>query len=369
MVDTAAPGNNAQCRLIVQPIQQQGLVVYFDRVVEPSRQIGAVAQWSIEGVCYLPGDRTTTIEIQDGDLVFPAVTILGLPSWELHTSYAEFPDSASARCRVEFDASLASERPWLNLYARFADGGRMLVAVAHLAENAARPTQAPYIATVSYESNRFRFYVADEADEIQGQHHAAGKFYELDILEHIRSACPKGGVMVDVGANVGNHAVYFDRVIGAREVVVFEPNPLARDVLLKNIFLNACRNVNTRYASYAVSDLPARYRVGPQPRNNWGGTRLTADQDGNVSAVRLDDVLGGIPVALLKIDVEGMELAVLRGAEGLVAASAPIIVIEVTPESIAEVQGWLAAHGYRIERTFSMYPKIATLIAVSSRIW
>jgi hypothetical protein len=109
--------------------------------------------------------------------------------------------------------------------------------------------------------------------------------------------------------------------------------------------------------------------MGPTPTDNLGGTRLVADSEGAITTVRLDDVLGCFRVGLIKIDVEGMEMSVLRSAERLMASAASIIAVEVTPESVSDVRAFLDACGYRIERTFSMYVDIATLIAVPARIF
>jgi hypothetical protein len=70
------------------------------------------------------------------------------------------------------------------------------------------------------------------------------------------------------------------------------------------------------------------------------------------------------PVALIKIDVEGMEMAVLQGAERLINDSQPSLAIEITPRSAAEFREWLDRHKYRVERTFSMYSNVATVVAV-----
>jgi hypothetical protein len=62
-------------------------------------------------------------------------------------------------------------------------------------------------------------------------------------------------------------------------------------------------------------------------------------------------------------------MPVLRGAARLIDTAAPVIAVEVTPESCSQVLSFLEAHAYRIERTFSMYLDIATLIAVPARIF
>jgi FkbM family methyltransferase len=356
--------------LVVRPtVQPRFGVLSFDRIDSSFAPDGSIVQWEIEGVCYWPGGQVKALELRGEGVTLPATAKLGLPSPSIEEQYPQFPESASAGWHVKFAADLSRQRPWLGLDAHFIDGTRLQIAVLRLVENAHTSVEVPYVSTVDYADTRFRFYVADAGDEIQGRHHARGIFYELGLLEYIRDVCPRGQIVVDAGANVGNHAIFFDKIIGAREVVVFEPNPIANAILLKNIALNDCRNINTRYMGYGLSDRSSRYAIGPLPCNNWGGTRLTVDPTGLIHAVRLDDVLGPFPVALIKIDVEGMEMEVLRGAENLVAAAAPILVVEVTPESAAEAASWLDAHGYRIERTFSMYADIATLVAVSCGIF
>jgi FkbM family methyltransferase len=355
--------NLIDSRLLVDPIASEERTVRFDRIRQIPPEAGADAHWEIEGVCFLPGKEVTGLALRDADGALPAAATLGLPSPALHQRCPAQPGSDSARCRVTFAAELAARRPWLRLDATFADGGSEPVAYLRLAEGARAPVEAPYVATVTYAGQRLRFFVADEGDEIQGRHHARGVFYEQGLLEYLREACPKDQTIIDVGANVGNHAVFFEKFALAREVLVFEPNPPTADVLLKNLALNDCRAVNTRYLRHGVGDGTGRWRVGAMPANNWGGTRLVADPEGSAT-LRLDDLLPDVRVALLKIDVEGMEAAVLRGAARLIVGSAPVIAVEVTPETAPEVLARLGGHGYRVERTFSMYRDIATLVAV-----
>jgi FkbM family methyltransferase len=358
----------AELRLLADPIAGEAWVVRFDRISQGPAGAETGAQWEIEGVCLLPGRTLTGLELRDADGTLPGAVTLGLPSPGLHERCPAVPGSDSARCRITFDSALPAQRPWLRLDATFADGGREAVAFLRLAETAHATVEAPYVATVIHAGQRLRFFVADEGDEIQGRHHARGVFYEQGLLEYLLEACPKGQIIIDVGANVGNHAVFFDRFAMPREVLVFEPNPAASGVLLKNIALNDCRTVNTRYLHMGVGDGVGRWRVGEMPPNNWGGTRLVADPEGSATA-RLDDLLPDVRVALIKIDVEGMEAAVLRGAGRLIAGSAPVIAVEVTPATAPEILAWLCGHGYRVERTFSMYRDIATLVAVPARVF
>jgi FkbM family methyltransferase len=356
-------------RLIVEATVHPGLISFFDNIRLVRDADRSMHRWEVEGVCYRPGVRLEGLELRNDDIALPSSPSLRLPSPGIGSEYSQFPESDLARCRISFDASIAQQHPWLRLHAYFSDGEGRHVALIHFVENASTPVTAPFVSAVIYCKERFRFYVANTDDEIQGRYHANGLFYEAGLLEYIRDTCPSGLMVVDVGANVGNHAVYFDKILAAREVVVFEPNEAASKILLKNISLNECHNINTRYLGFGVSDALGRYRIGTTPHNNLGGTRLVADSGGSILTVSLDDVLSCFRVGLIKIDVEGMEMSVLRGATKLIAVAAPVMTIEVTPESISEVRAFLEGCGYRIERTFAMYDGIATIIAMPAGIF
>src|SRR6187431_2685690 len=67
-------------------------------------------------------------------------------------------------------------------------------------------------------------------------------FYEVDLLEHLERAVPHGGVWVDVGANIGNHTIFFSRYTADR-VVSLEPHPDNFATLKATIRANHATNV------------------------------------------------------------------------------------------------------------------------------
>lgn len=210
--------------------------------------------------------------------------------------------------------------------------------------------------------------MANEDDEIQGHRHARGIFYESDVLGYVKTLCPRDQVIVDAGANVGNHAVFFDKVCGAHRVYVFEPNPPAQEVLFVNSALNDCQAVDTTFVEYAVADEPGVFAPGVMNPYNWGGTRMAPKADGTIAGVRLDDALAGAEVGLIKLDIEGMEPVALRGVAGLIQRCKPTLVIEATPETAPEIRALLEGFDYRVERTFSMYGAIVTVVALPRAI-
>jgi len=78
--------------------------------------------------------------------------------------------------------------------------------------------------------------------------------------------------------------------------------------------------------------------------------------------VRLDDIPRSIPVDLIKVDVEGMELSVLLGAIKTIEADKPIIVCETTSTTHASVQDMLSKLHYKEVKRFSMYKDIYTSV-------
>lgn len=175
----------------------------------------------------------------------------------------------------------------------------------------------------------------------------------------VRKLVAPGDHVVDAGANVGYISLILSRIVGPAGIVhSFEPVPQTFDLLENNLRVLGLANVRARRA--AVSDSPGRARMAT-PDYAGGGENLyesklvgsTVAGSFEVEVVRLADALGAdvARVSFVKVDVEGHELAVLRGAEDLLAAR-PAWLIEVagdpdaTGSDAAQLFALLAAHGY-----------------------
>lgn len=171
----------------------------------------------------------------------------------------------------------------------------------------------------------------------------AGEPYEAPLLEHIRTEA-FAGTAVDVGANLGNHTVWMAVMCGM-DVVAFEPNwPYA---LRRNVQLNRLAD-RVRVEPVALGDAVATATHVPTRR--WG---QLAVGPGRVPVRRLDDY-NLTDVAVLKIDVEGMEPAVLRGGEATIRRDRPVIFAEAWgPPERAAVAAVLEPWGYRWVRRFT----------------
>jgi FkbM family methyltransferase len=210
----------------------------------------------------------------------------------------------------------------------------------------------------------------DPDDLIATEIAARQTFFEVDLLEHVLVRGPMSGVYLDVGANIGNHSVFFGKFL-ADMVIAVEPNPAVVPVLKRNLAANQV--ANSRVVACAVG---AEAGVGRMMRRegheqNIGGShvetldRPQANEGDVVPITTIDRVLedarsdlGARHVSLVKIDIEGMELEALKGATRLLSNDRPHLIIELaTPEARADVGSFLRAVGYQpIGRRFCWTP-------------
>jgi FkbM family methyltransferase len=163
------------------------------------------------------------------------------------------------------------------------------------------------------------------------------------VLDYLRP----GDVMVDVGANVGLYSLLAASVDGV-QVVAFEPDHAARTMAMANAARNRLTaRIDVRSEAIGSTSARRAFSIGLGPEN-----RLLPDDSAvqgstgvrTVDCVALDDVVSGA-VALLKIDVEGQEPAVLEGADGLLRRHRPVVIVEANaPVDLTER---LTSLGYR----------------------
>lgn len=168
---------------------------------------------------------------------------------------------------------------------------------------------------------------------IEGQYEAA----ELAcVINHVLPNIPQKSLFLDIGANVGNHtaalAPFFDNVIA------FEPNPRTALLLRANSML--FDNVESR--TYGLSDQEATVKTSYDDYNVGGASVYSGDNNKNKAIFelkRLDDELTDdemASVSLIKIDVEGHELEVLKGATRTLEESSPLILFEINKSEVKQ---------------------------------
>lgn len=201
------------------------------------------------------------------------------------------------------------------------------------------------------------FFTLTNTKDVIQKEHLAGRFYETEELEIIRAHCPKNAVFVDIGANIGNHALFALKMLGVKQVIPFEPNPVAIAVLTSNLGLNGeLGRCDLSHLGLGLSD---KAQAGltmevDKPNKNLGGGRLV--EGGDLRVIAGDEALAGAKVDFIKIDVEGMEMQVLRGLAQTLERCRPVLFIEVDETNRADFLAWVAANGYETAATFRRYP-------------
>ena len=185
-----------------------------------------------------------------------------------------------------------------------------------------------------------------QRDPIQNAHRQ-GRFYEEEELDALLPVLPAEALVLDIGANTGNHALFLALFAGAARVIPVEPNPLALEPLVGNVLANDLAGVID--LSHLGFGLGAEDSTGwgmKRHDRNLGATRMRPGE-GELRVRRGDDVFAGLSPDLVKIDVEGMEMDVLAGLEGLIARARPSILVEVSAANRPAFADWAAAHGYQ----------------------
>ena len=180
--------------------------------------------------------------------------------------------------------------------------------------------------------------------------HVSGRLFEAAELDYCRSNIPVGSRIVDVGANTGNHSVFFGHVLKPSFLLPIEPNPQAVARLKANLARNRVDH-NPRGLGIAVGAARAMAALEPGAGDLVAG-RLRPN--GSIPVLPLDDLLDA-PVDFLKIDVEGIEFSVLAGAQTLLRTGRPQMLIETADRTADRLKQFCQDHGYRIDREFPGY--------------
>jgi FkbM family methyltransferase len=144
-----------------------------------------------------------------------------------------------------------------------------------------------------------------------------------------------GTVAIDIGANLGLHALVLSRCVGSQgRVFAYEPFAPIYRRLTANVGLNHAVNIVTR--PYGLGERTGTMRFNDHVGEfNIGKGRVASEGNATIEIRALDDELRGVnaPVSLVKIDVEGFELAVLKGAQETLRRHTPVILMEYNPSA------------------------------------
>lgn len=187
-------------------------------------------------------------------------------------------------------------------------------------------------------------------DLIQRHILRTSSFFEMGLLDRFRQHVPRGATIIDAGANIGNHSVYFARVCYAHQVYAFEPMRETFRILARNAEINAMDRIHCH--NFALGARLGRADLRQYSAANIGATRLESDEDGFYE-VRPLDSLQFNELHLIKMDVEGAQISVLDGARETLARHKPLIWIELLPKEAEESHEKLLSVGYERMETLS----------------
>lgn len=156
-----------------------------------------------------------------------------------------------------------------------------------------------------------------------------GEFSEGEV-ELFRQVMHAGNVVIEVGANIGAHTLFIAQQVGRSGVVIaFEPQRILFQTMCANLALNSVSNVYT--LQQAVGARSGSVVIPPldyTKENNFGGLALGGYESGEGVPLATIDGFNFPACSFLKIDVEGMELDVLQGADRLIRQHRPVIYVE-----------------------------------------
>ena len=172
---------------------------------------------------------------------------------------------------------------------------------------------------------RIELWTHPEPDHLATLIRSSGRFYESDVLAKVQEVYWPGTTIVDVGANIGNHTVFFAAILGA-QVIAMEPYRASHDLLEVNVAANGIEDrVRTHCVALGERDGSGSVRIGDP--GNLGTVGIQAD-GGDIPIRSLDGMALDTPIGLIKIDVEGDEAAVLAGARQTIRRWLPDIIVE-----------------------------------------
>lgn len=186
--------------------------------------------------------------------------------------------------------------------------------------------------------------------------------YEPATFAFLRDHCGPGSTALDIGAHLGLFSVTMARLVGpAGRVFSFEPTTLTRQILERTVRLNGCEGVvEVRHEAVALTSGTAVFHDTGETGSNANSLIPTKRSQAGmaVPTVSVDDFLSerDLQANCLKIDVEGAELDLLRGAERTFATSRPPTYLAVHPAAVNESGGslkeiWRLVSRYRMRVT------------------
>ncbi len=174
-------------------------------------------------------------------------------------------------------------------------------------------------------------------------------FYEIEVLDNWNQYFDDVQVILDVGANIGNHSIYWSQLNNVNKIIAFEPVPKTFKLLKKNITHNNISKVEIHQLALGKKDGFAT--IDKEDSNNLGATSLRFVEDETDIKIMPGDVFlsdKNYSIDLVKIDVEGFEINVLKGLKQTIDQYKPILWVEINLDNLKKVLSLINKQGYFI---------------------
>jgi len=199
--------------------------------------------------------------------------------------------------------------------------------------------------------------------------------YEARLSKHIANLARRGGIFVDVGANLGYFSLLWTSLNKDNKCFAFEASPRNIPLLNRNIIMNGLDSQIEVFPVAAGKEAGRMsFNLGPEDQTGWGGFGAASPGEGvDVDVVRIDQVVpSDKPISLLKVDIEGADAWALMGSEQLFSAK---IVQEICYEQnkprmrqlgipLNEAQEFLKTMGYSAFPHGSTYGELVDWSAI-----
>lgn len=188
-----------------------------------------------------------------------------------------------------------------------------------------------------------------------------GEWSETEV-ELFRFLLPPNGVCIEVGSNIGGHAVPLSKICNQGRVYCFEPQRAIFHILCGNLAINNCLNVTARHQAVGSAASIAQIEACDYSTYwNYGSFSLSKGFSSEaeftdsvrqeaVEVISLDtdpEISSLSKVDFIKMDAEGFETEVLKGAKQIISKHRPDLFIEANDaKSVDEIIGALSQMGY-----------------------
>lgn len=163
------------------------------------------------------------------------------------------------------------------------------------------------------------------------------KIFDNDVYEYSKKYIKENSVVIDAGANYGQLSILFSKVKPGVKVYAFEAYKYISQILLKNVKIN---NANVKIYNCILSDENKKNLIISdsilKEFNNYGSNSVELETDENqgnlINSIKIDDLDIQEKISFMKIDVQGYDLKVLKGAKKTIMKNKMPIIIEYSEE-------------------------------------